>query len=168
MIRRVDLVEIVTRATFLAERQKILSRRENDDDQNVRARLERLSLAVGGGDSASFQRWMDWESVDATTLKCLLQDTQEEELGVVPAWGETLADILDEASPPYARQPPRKSIPRSRMQPCTSVHGQLVLNPVEACLSEDSPIPFQDILVPALRVASTHFSLRVSHDSRSG
>lgn len=129
---RAELAHIVAHATFLTERQAAGVSRPNGseaiDDEVVRDRLDRLSLAVAAGDRETFERWLEWNGTDVARLTAALQDAWVADADDLPPWAETLGALLDAASRPLSAWPDARS-------------------------PGDNEIPFQDILAPALHVA---------------
>ena len=130
--RGAELAHIVAHATFLTERQGAGVSRPNIseaiDDEVVRDRLDRLSLAVAAGDRETFERWLEWNGSDVSRLTAALQDAWVADADALPPWAETVGALLDAASRQRSARP-------------------------DARPTGESKIPFQDILTPALHVA---------------
>lgn len=126
-----ELAHIVARATFLTERQAAgVPRPHADgvDDRAVSDRLERLALAVAGGDRDAFERWLKWNGSDVARLTAALHDTCAADGRAWPPWADTVGALLDAASRPPSARP-------------------------DAQAAATGQIPFQHILAPALQVA---------------
>ncbi|WP_019500707.1 type 2 lanthipeptide synthetase LanM family protein [Pseudanabaena sp. PCC 6802] len=126
-----DLVSIVANASTLWER--LDSNRFSRDnlrtnESEIDRRLDRWCQVTARGDWETFQRRLQWQGLNLNTVRSRLGAIQFNTTQSLPEWAETLQQIIETAtgfSP--ASQP---SLP----------------------IDPDNPIPFEDILLPAIAV----------------
>lgn len=125
-----DLVAIAARASFLHERLHA-SGTAHADAGEVGRRLERWSQAVGRGDPDTFKKRLTWDGLDQETVAARLGPPRLAGGGKLPGWTGTLAAIM-RAAPAFGA-----AVPKSETWP----------------VDPQDPVPFEELLLPAIRVA---------------
>ncbi|MBD2255227.1 type 2 lanthipeptide synthetase LanM family protein [Nostoc parmelioides] len=132
-ITQADLATIVANASFLWERldqECFVVAVENTNEQTIENRLSRWCQTVAHeGKLATLQKRLQWENLDLDTVRPRLGTVQLAGEQPLPTWAETLRQI---------------------MQTATEFNRDTeVLLPTEA----QAPVAFEDILLPAIKVA---------------
>jgi type 2 lantibiotic biosynthesis protein LanM len=132
-ITQADLATIVANASFLWERldqERFVVAAENTNEQTIENRLSRWCQTIGHeGKLATLQKRLQWENLDLDTVRPRLGAVQLAAEQPLPIWAETLRQIMQTAI---------ESNPDAE-----------VLLPTEP----EAPLAFEDILLPAIKIA---------------
>jgi type 2 lantibiotic biosynthesis protein LanM len=129
-ITSTDLEAIVANASFLWERldgESVIIDADRLEEQEVQRRLDRWSHIEGNWNTLC--KRLEWENLDLNTIRACLGTVQFNVEQPLPEWAETLRSIMQAAT---------------EFSPALEVN--LPINP-------DDPIPFEDILLPAIKIA---------------
>ncbi len=132
-ITQTELATIVANASFLWERldrDRFIVAAENTNEQTIENRLSRWCQTVAHeGKLATLQKRLQWENLDLDTVRPRLGTVQLAAQQPLPTWAETLRQIMQTAT---------------EFNPDAEV--SLPTEP-------EAPVPFEDILLPAIKVA---------------
>ncbi|MDJ0691518.1 MAG: type 2 lanthipeptide synthetase LanM family protein [Xenococcaceae cyanobacterium MO_188.B32] len=146
-ITQVDLATIVANASFLWERldrERFVVATEKTNEQTIENRLSRWCQTVAHeGKPAILQKRLQWENLDLDTVRRRLGTVQLAAEQPLPTWAETLQQIMQTATEfnPDAEMP----------------------LPTES----EAPVPFEDILLPAIKVARQNLLTRLGSSQLS-
>jgi type 2 lantibiotic biosynthesis protein LanM len=129
-----DLREIVAKAASLFERldSDRFEPCPDVDETLLQERLDAWSRTVAEGDFEHFQRCLGWDGLDLSTARRAVSPVALRRDAALPGWARTLQAALDLA------QPSTQPIPDE------SAHR---------FLSEQNPLPFEEILAPFVLIA---------------
>ncbi|MDF5709609.1 MAG: type 2 lanthipeptide synthetase LanM family protein [Nostoc sp. S4] len=132
------LTTIVTNASFLWERldiERFVIDIDLINETEIQRRLDRWCQIVG--DWNTLHKRLQWQSLDLATIRPLLGSIDWNQQAPLPPWAETLQQIMQ-----MARE----------CEPALEI--DLPINP-------ENPIPFEDILLPAIAVARQQLLTRL-------
>ncbi len=140
-----DLLDIVAAASTLDERldKEFLPDDVRENDEIVNARLEAWCQTIAKGDWEQFRRRLAWDDRREEMVRRVLGTVRMPEGAPLPAWAETLSEVLSVAA----------SLPTDK--PGTS-HEEDSLPFLDA----KEPFPFEEILVPFVLLARRQYTLR--------
>ncbi|MBW4422320.1 MAG: type 2 lantipeptide synthetase LanM family protein [Myxacorys californica WJT36-NPBG1] len=127
-----DLTTIVTRASFLWERldaERFAIEDNLANEQEIQQQLDRWCQVVAQGSWDILQKRLQWEGLDLDTIRPRLGTVSLNAAQPLPDWAETLHRIMQTAT---EFTPERET--------------NLPIDP-------EHPLPFEDILLPAIKVA---------------
>ncbi|MBD2679305.1 MULTISPECIES: type 2 lanthipeptide synthetase LanM family protein [Nostoc] len=125
-----NFTTIVANASFLWERfdtERFVIDIDSVNEQEIQRRLDRWNQIVG--DWNTLHKRLQWESLDLATIRPRLGSIGWNVQAPLPVWAETLQQIMETA---------KEFVP--------ALEIDLPINP-------ENPIPFEDILLPAIAVA---------------
>ncbi|ETZ99154.1 hypothetical protein I546_6700 [Mycobacterium kansasii 732] len=96
------------------------------------ARLQRWCEIVADGDAGQFRRRLSLDSLDQESVRALLGDVARPEVFAVPTWTEVLDEVLRAGAAGGIGSGPERELP---------------------FLQGDTPVPFEELLLPFLAVA---------------
>lgn len=125
-----ELAQIVSQATSLSERLSKGSDFINEQQANEQL-LERWCEVVAQGDWGKFYKRLQWDGLDIDTVRSVLSSVPLAESEQLPAWAETLREIIQ-----------------------TSAKWNLneVASDWQLPTKDEKPLPFADVLLPAVLV----------------
>ncbi len=144
VITQSDLEQIIAQASFISERLSTsFSKLKNDEafkidttavsqQQVSDERLARWCHVVAQGNWEKFHKRLQWDGLDIDTVRPILGSYSFEYTGEaqeMPTWGETLREIIQSATELDLQD--KTNIPRE----------------------PENPVPFEDVLLPAVLVA---------------
>ena len=146
-ITQADLARIVANASFFWERikgERFVVATEKTNEQTIENRLNRWCQTIAHeGKLATLQKRLQWENLDLDTVRPRLGTVQLAAEQPLPIWAETLRQI---------------------MQTATEFNRDTeVLLPSEP----EAPVAFEDILLPAIKVARQNLLARLSSSQLS-
>jgi type 2 lantibiotic biosynthesis protein LanM len=127
-----QILSIIADASFIWERcnlEKFSVNIEEINQENINYRLDKWCQTVTQGNLETFQKRLQWDGLDLDTVSLRLDKIQLAKNQPIPAWAETLIKIITVAS-----------VFESENE---------ILLPIDS----EKPIPFEDILLPAIKVA---------------
>ncbi|MDJ0717963.1 MAG: type 2 lanthipeptide synthetase LanM family protein [Prochloraceae cyanobacterium] len=132
-ITQAEIITIVANASFLWERldrERFIVAAEKTNEQTIQNRLSRWCQTVAHeGTPATLQKRLQWENLDLDMVRPRLGTVQLAPQQPLPTWAETLRQI---------------------MQTATKFNADAeVAMPTEP----EAPVAFEDILLPAIKVA---------------
>jgi type 2 lantibiotic biosynthesis protein LanM len=124
-----DLAGIAAAASTLAERLagSVVPCRFDGEGAIVERRLDRWRHVVAKGDGALFARRLAWDGLGLERVRPLLGVVRQEDGVPLPAWAQTLADVVRAAGAGKIEHP-------------------------ERFLDAGDPLPFEDVLLPFVLV----------------
>ncbi len=141
-ITQAEIGTIVSNASFLWERfdrEHFIVAVENTNDQNIENRLNRWCQNVAHeAKLGTLQKRLQWENLDLDTVRPRLGTVQLAAEHPLPIWAETLLEIMGTAT---------------QFNPETEV-----LLPIK----RETPIAFEDLLLPAIKVARQKLLTRLA------
>ncbi|MDZ7960293.1 MAG: type 2 lanthipeptide synthetase LanM family protein [Aulosira sp. DedQUE10] len=135
-----DLASIVANASFLWERldsERFTADGEQVNEAEIDRRCDRWCQVVAQGNSDTFQKRLQWEGLNLETVRPLLGTVRVTDTQSLPEWAETLRQIMQTATEFMSASP-----------------SFLPTDP-------DNPIPFEDVLLPAIIVARQQLLTRL-------
>lgn len=136
-----EFASIVTKASTLTERlqNSLIPNVTDNDDTQIKARLELWCQIVAKGNTAKFQRRLAWDGLEIDTLRPLLGDVRMDEHQLLPAWAITLRQVLQTAQ----------------------IISNQQLFSFHRYLEPEEPVPFESVYIPCLQVAKQKLQVLV-------
>ncbi|NEO77954.1 type 2 lanthipeptide synthetase LanM family protein [Moorena sp. SIO4G3] len=138
------IATIAINATFLSERinnpcyQNVIAQKDHD---LIEERLNTWSKLLGG--EQQLKQRLQWDGLDLTTVRNLLETAEFREDYTLPTWAETLKELIE-----------------------TSAALWLTLEGEEnSPLESQNPLPFEDFYLPFIRVGRSKLSTGLSANS---
>ncbi|NEO41864.1 MAG: type 2 lantipeptide synthetase LanM [Moorea sp. SIOASIH] len=138
------IATIAINATFLSERlhnpcyQNFIPQKYHD---LIEERLNTWSKLLGG--EQQLKQRLQWDGLDLTTVRNLLETGEYREDYPLPSWAETLKELIE-----------------------TSAASWLTLEGEDkSLLDSQNPLPFEDFYLPFIRVGRSKLSTRLSANS---
>lgn len=125
------LAQIISQAASLSERLGKGSDFINEQQANDEL-LERWCEVVAGGNWEKFYKRLQWDGLDIDTVRSVLSSVSLEESEQLPTWAETLREIMQTSA-------------KWNLNEVASETWQFPIK-------DDKPLPFADILLPAVLV----------------
>lgn len=125
-ITQADLAYIVTQASSLSERLSESALSTN--------RLDRWCQVVAKGDWTEFQKRLQWDGMEVDKIRAISNPLPLAETQPLPHWANTLEQIIQTASE-------------------WETDHQKLSSSVSGAIDPKKPMPFEDLLLPALQVA---------------
>lgn len=135
-----DLAPIVANASFLWERldsERFTADGEQVNEAEIDRRCDRWCQVVAQGNSHTFQKRLQWEGLNLDTVRPLLGTVRITGTQPLAEWAETLRQIMQTAT-----------------EFMSASESFLPTDP-------DNPIPFEDVLLPAIIVARQQLLTRL-------
>ncbi|MBD0347497.1 MAG: DUF4135 domain-containing protein, partial [Coleofasciculus sp. Co-bin14] len=141
---RQNLISIVERASTISER---LGPKFTFDDQTDQAlinqRLKKWCEAVTKGNQQKFEKRLAWDNLTIQKICGALGTVRLVDDRRLPDWAETLAEVLQAASPEILEESHLHRYPY---------------------LDAEKPLPFEEVLIPFVEVAKKRLSSQASAD----
>ncbi|MBU7582613.1 MAG: type 2 lantipeptide synthetase LanM family protein [Nostoc sp. TH1S01] len=134
-VKTSDLTQIIAQASCLSERlgQQL---QVTDSEQQLTSRFNRWCKVSSHGNWEKFQKRLLWDGLDFEQVQQVLRSLPVVDGQILPVWAETLRAIIETA---YNFHPP----------------SLIPINP-------QKPLPFQELLLPAIYVAQQQLLTRLS------
>jgi lantibiotic modifying enzyme len=131
------LINIVERASTFRERLNNASSNNIPDQKSLDDRLEKWCQIAAKGNRERFQKYLNWQDLDFNTVSQNFETRCLTNENVLPPWTETFKEVLQAASFPLDSSDTK------------------ILDP-------EKPQPFEEILIPFIKVARKKLRDRVS------
>lgn len=138
-----DLAEVAARAATLSERLTGPAGISTPDGEaRANSRLARWAHAAAGGDPAMLERRLKWDGISLAQARDTLSTlSPAPALGQLPEWATTAGEIMDQAM-------------------AIAVGGWH--DPLPAPVDPAEPLPFEELLLPAVLLARYRFASRLA------
>lgn len=136
-VTKFDLAQIVAQASSLSERLSSSLFKVDivqvSEQQIIDERIAHWCQVVADGNWKKFQKRLQWDNLNIDRVRCILGSVCLADNQALPSWARTLAGIIQTAKG-------------------FTFHSN-VTDPDKSPIDSENPLPFEDILLPALLVA---------------
>lgn len=137
------LKQIFAKASYLSERLSndfLKADSTQLNQEQVNKRMKHWCQVVTQGNWEKFQKRLQWDGWDIDVVRSALEDCSIADIQTLPPWVETLREIIQTASEPIFQHKP------------TDI-GKISNLKYETPIDLKNPLPFEDVLLPAILVA---------------
>jgi type 2 lantibiotic biosynthesis protein LanM len=129
-LAQTDLLKIVGKASTIAERltSNLLINEIPINNSSVNSRLQRWCRVAAKGDPQKFAKRLAWDGLDSNTAARALNTASWAADAPIPAWGETLADVMTKSA-------------------------EISSSSQYRFLDSQVPLPFETVFIPFVEVA---------------